>query len=164
MAPVLAEKISAKTVMFIAFFGQGIGVFLLFTADSTLDFYIFAVTWAIPYGGEGTAFPVLIRKYYGHAPMGTTYGWQLLGAGLGMAVGGMIPGMVFDISGTYTWAIVLSGAFSLVGALAIVLLESTKKQLIPDWPVLEDNQEKITTSVATSVSITSISSGQTSGD
>tara|TARA_B100000686_G_scaffold219484_1_gene226516 strand:- start:3506 stop:3796 length:291 start_codon:yes stop_codon:yes gene_type:complete len=96
--------------------------------------------------------------------MGTTYGWQLLGAGLGMAVGGMIPGMVFDISGTYTWAIMLSGAFSLVGALAITLLESTRKQLIPDWPVLEDNQEKITTSVATSVPSTSISSGKINGD
>jgi MFS family permease len=137
ITPVLSDRFSAKMVMFLAFFGQGIGVFLLFTANSTLDFYIFAVVWAIPYGGEGTAFPVVIRKYFGHSPMGTTYGWQLLGAGLGMALGGVLPGMVFDITGGYAWAIGLSGAFSLVGALSIVLLESTRKQLIPNWPEME---------------------------
>jgi MFS family permease len=136
-APVLAERMSPKIVMFVSFFGQGVGVFLLLTANTTLDFYIFAVVWAIPYGGEGTAFPVLIRKYFGHTPMGTTYGWQLLGAGLGMALGGVIPGMVFDITGTYTWAIVLSAVFSLAGSIAILLLESTRKQLIPNWPEME---------------------------
>jgi MFS family permease len=124
-------------VMFASFFGQGVGVFLLLTANTTLDFYIFAVVWAIPYGGEGTAFPVLIRKYFGHTPMGTTYGWQLLGAGLGMALGGVIPGMVFDITGTYTWAIILSAVFSLAGSVAILLLENTRRQLIPNWPEME---------------------------
>jgi MFS family permease len=149
LAPVLSERISAKAVMFMAFFGQGVGVFLLFTANSTLDFYIFAVVWAIPYGGEGTAFPVMIRKYFGHTPMGTTYGWQLLGAGLGMALGGVIPGMVFDITGGYSWAIALSGAFSLAGAAAILLLENTRKQLIPDWPEMET-----TPAVATGIGAT----------
>jgi MFS family permease len=137
ITPVLSDRFSAKTVMFLSFFGQGVGVFLLFTANSTLDFYIFAVVWAIPYGGEGTAFPVVNRQYYGHSPMGSTYGWQLLGAGLGMALGGALPGMVFDITGGYAWAIGLSAAFSLSGAIAIVLLDSTKRQLIPDLPEID---------------------------
>jgi sugar phosphate permease len=137
VTPVLSDRFSAKTVMFLSFLGQGVGVFLLFTANSTLDFYIFAVVWAIPYGGEGTAFPVVNRQYYGHSPMGSTYGWQLLGAGLGMALGGALPGMVFDITGGYSWAIGLSAAFSLAGAVAIVLLDSTRNQLIPDWPEID---------------------------
>jgi MFS family permease len=69
--------------------------------------------------------------------MGSTYGWQLLGAGLGMALGGALPGMVFDITGGYAWAIGLSAAFSLSGAIAIVLLDSTKRQLIPDLPEID---------------------------
>jgi sugar phosphate permease len=140
VTPVLADKFNAKTVMFFSFLGQGLGVLLLLTADSTLDFYIFAILWAIPYGGEGTAFPVVNRQYYGHSPMGSTYGWQLLGAGLGMALGGLLPGLVFDITGVYTWAIILSAVFSLAGAVAILLLENTKRQLIPDWPEIETNK------------------------
>ena len=140
VTPVLADKFNAKTVMFFSFLGQGLGVLLLLTADSTIDFYIFAILWAIPYGGEGTAFPVVNRQYYGHSPMGATYGRQLLGAGLGMALGGLLPGLVFDITGVYTWAIILSAVFSLAGAVAILLLENTKRQLIPDWPEIETNK------------------------
>jgi OFA family oxalate/formate antiporter-like MFS transporter len=138
ITPILSDRFSSKTVMFVSFVGQGIGVFLLFTADSTLDFYLFAVLWAIPYGGEGTSFPIANRRYYGHSPMGTTYGWQLLGAGLGMALGGALPGMMFDITGGYMWAFGLSAAFSLIGAVSITLLETSNKQLIPDWPELDD--------------------------
>ncbi|HBO90735.1 MAG TPA: hypothetical protein DD460_08270 [Acidobacteria bacterium] len=140
ITPVLADKFSGKTIMFFSFLGQGLGVLLLLTADSTLDFYIFAVLWAIPYGGEGTAFPVINRQYYGHSPMGATYGWQLLGAGLGMALGGLLPGLVFDITGVYTWAIILSAVFSLAGAVAILLLENTRRQLIPNWPEIKTRQ------------------------
>lgn len=127
--------------MFWSFFGQGAFVLLLLFADSAVEFYVFAIIWAIPYGGEGTVFPVINRKYYGHVPMGPTYGWQLLGAGLGMALGGVLPGMVFDITGAYTWAIWLSAIFSLAGAASIVLLEPTKRLLIPRWEGIKASRE-----------------------
>ena len=136
VTPVLSDRFGSKAVMFVSFFGQGVGVLLLLNADTAWEFYTFAVLWAVPYGGEGTAFPIINRQYYGHSPMGSTYGWQLLGAGLGMALGGLLPGLVFDITGGYNWAIGLSAVFSLVGALAIVFLEPTRRQLIPDWPEL----------------------------
>jgi len=143
MAPVLSDRIGSKGVMFFSFLGQGAGVLLFLMADTPAQFYTFAVIWAIPYGGEGTAFPVINRQYYGHVPMGPTYGWQLLGAGLGMALGGLVPGVVFDFTGGYTWAIVLSAGFSLAGAAAIVLLEPTRRLLIPDWEQLSGQSEEV---------------------
>jgi MFS family permease len=142
MAPVLSDRIGSKGVMFFSFFGQGAGVLLFLMANTPAEFYLFAVVWAIPFGGEGTAFPVINRQYYGHAPMGPTYGWQLLGAGLGMALGGVIPGVLFDFTGGYTWAIVLSAGFSLAGAAAIILLEPTRRLLIPDWERLSGQNEQ----------------------
>lgn len=133
LTPILGDRIGSKGTMFWSFFGQGALVLMFLFADTAAEFYVFAVIWAIPYGGEGTVFPVINRKYYGHVPMGPTYGWQLLGAGLGMALGGAMPGIVFDITGSYAWAIWLSAAFSLTGAFSIVLLEPTKRLLIPDW-------------------------------
>ncbi|MEX0761742.1 MAG: MFS transporter [Dehalococcoidia bacterium] len=143
LAPVLSDKIGSKGVMFFCFFGQGAGVLMLLWANTPLEFYLFAILWAVPYGGEGTAFPVINRQYYGHSPMGPTYGWQLLGAGLGMALGGALPGMVFDITGAYTWAIILSAAFSLAGAAAILALEPTRDPLIPDWADIEAESEPV---------------------
>jgi MFS family permease len=120
--------------------GQGLGVLLLLNASSVFDFYLFAILWAIPYGGEGTSFPVINRQYYGHMPMGTIYGWQLLGAGLGMALGGILPGLTFDMSGNYTIAIYFSSAFSLFGAIIILFLKSTNKSIIPNWPEIEPSK------------------------
>jgi hypothetical protein len=50
-----------------------------------------------------------------------------------MALGGAIPGVVFDLTGGYAWAVVLAAGFSLAGAAAILLLEPTRQLLIPDW-------------------------------
>jgi MFS family permease len=133
LTPILGDRIGSKGTMFWSFLGQGAFVLLFLFANSAFEFYLFAVIWAIPYGGEGTVFPVINRKYYGHVPMGPTYGWQLLGAGLGMALGGVLPGLVFDITGGYALAIWLSAGFSLFGALSIVLLEPTRRLLIPRW-------------------------------
>ena len=100
--------------------------------DSTFGFYVFAVFFGIPYGGEGTVHPVINRQYFGLFPMGRTYGWQLFGAGLGMALGGIIPGLVFDLSNSYDIAILISCVSSLIGAFIVIILPKTSKELI-DW-------------------------------
>ena len=100
-------------------------------------FILFAITFGIGYGGETGGFPILNRKYFGHAPMGRAHGFQMLGAGIGMALGGWVGGPIYDISGSYNWALAISVVASLGGAISIVLLESTSKLLIPDWKKAE---------------------------
>ena len=133
LTPVLSEAFSAKTIMAMSYFLQGVTVFILLGADSPLHFYSFAIIFAVGYGGEGAVFPILNRQYYRDAPIGTVYGWQMFGAGLGMALGGWIGGWLFDITGTYTWTILVSAATSLGGAVSILFLSSPWKHLIPDW-------------------------------
>ncbi|MQF64980.1 MFS transporter [SAR202 cluster bacterium AC-409-J13_OGT_754m] len=131
--PVLADKHGPKLVMFCFYFIQGVTVLMLFGAHETYVFYLFAVSFGIGYGGETGGFPILNRKYYGYAPVGSAHGFQMLGAGLGMALGGWIGGVLFDIYGTYDIALAVSVLSSIAGALSILLLESTNKLLIPDW-------------------------------
>ena len=50
-----------------------------------------------------------------------------------MALGGWIGGIIFDTTGSYNIALILSVAASLGGMLSIALLESPNKLLIPDW-------------------------------
>lgn len=137
-APIIGDRIGSKGVMLLSFLGQGLTVLLLLDAHTTLAFYVFAVSFGLLYGGEGAVFPVINRQYYGQTPIGTTYGWQLFGAGFGMALGGALGGVTFDLTGGYTLAIVLSVSASVAGALCILLLEPTKRLIIPDW---EDESE-----------------------
>ena len=112
---------------------QGIPVVMLFWTHDVWLFYVFAAVFGIGYGGEAGGFPILNRRYYGLAPVGSAHGFQMLGAGLGMAVGGWIGGVVYDFTGTYDLALVISVVASIMGAVSIVLLERTDRLLIPNW-------------------------------
>ena len=103
--------------MFLAFLGQGLFVIPWVFVESKWMFYLVGIIWAFPYGGEGTLFPIMNRKYYGFFPMDTTYGWQILAASLGMALGGFIPGLVFEVTGGYEIAIWISAFLSIIGAI-----------------------------------------------
>ena len=136
VTPILGDSINPKTIMFLSFLGQGLFVIpWAFTSDKWM-FYLVGILWAIPYGGEGTLFPIMNRKYYGFFRMDTTYGWQILAASFGMALGGFIPGLVFDVTGGYVYAIWISAFFSCLGAFVILTLETTKKVIRPSFDKL----------------------------
>ena len=131
--PVLADRWGAKGVMALAYFVQGITVALLFWTQDPWQFYLFAALFGIGLGGEMSAFLVINRQYYGMGPVRTIYGFQSLGAGLGMALGGLIGSVVFDVFGAYDIAWGISIAASLGGAACILILESTSRTLIGGW-------------------------------
>ena len=133
--PVLAEKMGVRTIMAVFFFLQGITVIMLFWTQDLWAFYIFAVVFGIGYGGETGGFPILNRRYFGHAPQGSPHGFQMFGAGLGMGLGGWIGGVIFDLTGGYTIALWISVAASIIGMFSIIILEPTGKLLIPDWEI-----------------------------
>ena len=131
--PIAADSIGSKWVMATCFFLQVLPIFILFFATEVWMFYAFAVLFGIGFGGEMSAFPIINRQYYGRAPVGTTYGWQMMGAGLGMATGAVLGGILRDVTGTFTGTMVLSLVLSAIGVLSIILLPTTHREQVPDW-------------------------------
>jgi MFS family permease len=131
--PILADRAGAKLAMALCFFLQALPIVLLFGAHEAWQFYLFAVLFGIGLGGEMSAFPIINRQYYGSAPTGTIYGWQMLGAGIGMASGAFLGGVLRDLTGDYTMALACSFVLSLMGATAILVLPSTAQHQIPEW-------------------------------
>ena len=131
--PVIAERMGSKPAMAGCFFLQVAPIVLLFFAQDSWHFYLFAVLFGIGFGGEMSAFPIINRQYYGSGPIGTTYGYQMMGAGVGMAAGALIGGQLRDFTGNFDATMALSLGLSLVGVISIMLLPTTKKELLPDW-------------------------------
>ena len=144
--PILADTLGTRTIMAVAFLLQGATVIMLFWTHDLWLFYLFAVLFGIGFGGESGGFPILNRRYYGYAPTGSALGAQMLGAGLGMALGGWIGGVIFDIMGNYNVALMVSVAASLGGMVSIIMLEPTSRLLIPDWE--EDSPAEMSPTVA----------------
>jgi len=131
--PILADRFGAKGVMILAYTIQGLTVAMLFWTSEPWQFYLFAVLFGIGFGGEMSAFLVANRQYYGMGPVRTIFGFQSLGSGLGMALGGLIGSVVFDQLGSYNLAWTISIIASLGGAVCVFLLESSSRVLIPNW-------------------------------
>ena len=131
--PVLADRWGSKVVMGVCFSLQTFPVLMLLVSQDTASFYLFAVLFGIGMGGEMTAFPIINRQYYGDAPTGTTYGWQMAGAGIGMAIGPVMAGYLRDFTGDYTWSLLLAFALSVVGVICILGLPDTRIRQLPKW-------------------------------
>ncbi len=132
--PVLADLIGSKRVMGVCFALQTFPILILLVAgDSVALYFLFAVLFGIGMGGEMTAFPIINRQYYADAPTGTAYGWQMMGAGLGMALGPVAAGFLRDITGAYLWPLWLSFGLSVLAVVAIMFLPNTKRLQLPDW-------------------------------
>ena len=131
--PVMADSVGSKGVMAVCFALQTLPIVLLFFATDAWHFYLFSVLFGIGFGGEMSAFPIINRQYYGSAPIGTTFGWQMMGAGVGMAAGALIGGKLRDWTGDFDATMGLSLALSLVGVFSIVVLPKTSRHQLPDW-------------------------------
>ena len=131
--PVMADRVGSKGVMAVCFALQTLPIVLLFFAVEPWHFFLFAVLFGIGFGGEMSAFPIINRQYYGSAPIGTTYGWQMMGAGVGMAAGALTGGWLRDWTGGFDATMGLSLALSLTGVFSIVLLPTTRRHQLPDW-------------------------------
>ena len=131
--PVIAERMGSKPAMAGCFFLQTMPILLLFFAHDPWQFYLFAVLFGIGFGGEMSAFPIINRQYYGSGPIGTTYGYQMMGAGVGMAAGALLGGQLRDWTGNFDATMALSLGLSMIGVISILVLPTTKKELLPDW-------------------------------
>ncbi len=80
-----------------------------------------------------SAYPVVNRQYFGTGPIGTFYGFEMMGALLGHAIATGLAGFVIYATGSFYPILTLSMGFSLVGVLVVLTLAPSNQVLIPDW-------------------------------
>jgi MFS family permease len=113
---VLAERLGGRMVLTISLLGQSLPVIILFFATEAWMFYLCAVVFGLCYGGEMVGFPIINRQLFGaNAPLSSIYSFEMLGASTGMALGGWLGGMMFDVFASYHWALMASLCIGLAG-------------------------------------------------
>lgn len=130
--PIMADRVGAKSMMVLCFSLQVFPCLLLLMNQDPWSFFVFAALFGIGMGGEVPLFPIINRQYFGSAPIGSVYGWEMFGNGWGMALGPIFGGLMMDYVG-FEAAVFLSMAFSVVAVASAVVLPKTNKVLTPDW-------------------------------
>ena len=131
--PIVADILGSKGVMSVCFALQVFPPIILLLTQDAWAFYLFAGLFGIGVGGEVPAFPIINRQYFGNAPIGAVYGWEMLGNGVGMALGPLVGGFLWDQTGSFAAVVILSIGLSLAGLLSVLLLPTTSRLLIPNW-------------------------------
>lgn len=107
---VMADRFGVKWVLIggLAVQALAIGAYLL--VGKLAGFYLVAAIFGIAYGGVMPLYAVLARQYFGQEIMGTVFGAATMLSSLGMAIGPVAGGWVFDNYGAYTWLYLASMA------------------------------------------------------
>jgi MFS family permease len=113
---VLTDRFGGRATLTVSLLGQSLPVIILFFANEAWAFYLFAVVFGLCYGGEMVSFPIINKQLFGiRAPLGSLYSFEMVGAGIGMALGGWLGGGLFDMTGDYTWSLLVSLAAGCLG-------------------------------------------------
>jgi MFS family permease len=114
----LADRYGVKPVLIAGLAIQALAAGAFVFAARLGEFYAVAAVFGFAYGGVMPLYAVLAREYFGQRILGTVLGAATMISSLGMALGPLGGGWIFDRFGGYAWLYI--GSFALgLGAVAI---------------------------------------------
>jgi len=116
-----ADRFGAKPAIAGFLLVQGLGVMLFLRPDQNWLLYLGIIVWGVAMAGPMSCYPMLYRQYFGKRHLGMLMSGFYTVGGLGMALGGLLAGVLFDVTGGYQ----LSFSISLIGGVGAALIAMT---------------------------------------
>lgn len=104
---IASDKMGRKNAAFIFSLLQVVAVLQLLWASDLWMFYLFALIYGFAQGSQGAALTALIGDIFGLSNIGRLMGVLGVGWAVGAAVGPVIGGLIFDVSGSYYGAFLI---------------------------------------------------------
>ena len=83
-------------------------------------------------GGGAVLVPLLVGEYFGLRAFGTILGVLTISSTLGAALGPVVTGRIFDVTGSYELAFILHIVSFCAAALALFFLRRPRSGVAPD--------------------------------
>jgi MFS family permease len=93
---------------------QGIALTLFLPFDGLVSLYVISALFGLFQGGIVPAYAIIVREYFDRAEAGSRVAAVLTATLVGMAAGGYLSGVIFDLTGSYRAAFVHGLAWNLV--------------------------------------------------
>lgn len=123
----LADRMSGLTALMIGVTGQALVLGLFAVVEGMIGLYVVAAMFGLAFGGIVPCYALGIRELFPASQAGWRIGAIYLFGTLGMAIGGWLGGLIFDLTGTYRTAFLVGVAFNL-GTVALVLTLAQRKR------------------------------------
>jgi MFS family permease len=117
---VAADRLGVKPVLICGLLVQSLAIMGYLFASRLNEFYLLSLVFGAAYGGVMPLYAVLARDYFEQRLMGSVFGAATMLSSLGMALGPVVGGWVFDTYHNYRWLYIGSIVLA-VGAAAIAV-------------------------------------------
>ena len=102
---------------------QGIALALFLPYRGLVELYVIAALFGLFQGGLVPSYAIIARRYFDPREVGMRTGAVLMATCFGMALGGWMPGIIFDVTGSYRLAFINGIAWDLISvSVALFLL------------------------------------------
>ncbi|HTN63612.1 MAG TPA: MFS transporter, partial [Devosia sp.] len=112
----MGDRLGVKRVIVGGLVLQAVGIYTYIYVSELSHFYMLAAVLGMAYGGVMPLYAVLARDYFPPQVMGTVLGGITMTSSIGMAIGPIGGGWIFDTFGDYHWLYIASAAIGLAAA------------------------------------------------
>jgi predicted MFS family arabinose efflux permease len=123
----ICDRIGPRKVFIISFIMMAAALFWLTQAREIWMLYAFAIVFGFSHGGNAPAQAPIIARIFGLKEHGSIFGFSHFGFTLGGALGPLVTGYIFDLTGSYQQAFILCGSIGIIGLILALALRPTKK-------------------------------------
>ena len=97
----IADRIGGVRTLLLGSVLQGVALFLYLWFDGLTSLYVISALFGLFQGGIVPSYAIIVREYFSPREAGTRLGLVLMATLLGMALGGWMSGLIFDLTGSY---------------------------------------------------------------
>jgi MFS family permease len=129
----IADHIGGLRTLLLGAVLQATALALFLPFDGLVALYVVSALFGLFQGGIVPSYALIVREYFSPREAGTRTGTVIMATLVGMALGGWMPGWIFDLTGSYRAAFVNGIAWSLVtsGIALFLIARSRRGPLVP---------------------------------
>lgn len=132
----LADRFQVRFVIMLISFLMALGIYILLNSGSGALLWVFALVFGMSFGGVIAIQSILVAYCFGLASLGSILGAVVLVSDVGFAIGPLLAGYVFDVTGSYDTAFRLFIATCILAGLLVFFVRPPRleERTLPVYP------------------------------
>ncbi|MFC0284819.1 MFS transporter [Camelimonas abortus] len=118
----IADRIGGLGALFLSSVAQGVALALYLMFDSLPSLYVISALFGLFQGGLVPSYAIIVREYFPAGEAGGRVGVLVFATVIGMALGGWMSGLIFDVTGSYQAAFLNGLMFNLMNGGVVLFL------------------------------------------
>ena len=127
----LSETMTARLAFVVILILQGAGLAILLVSEDSLASWVGIAVLGLGMGGVGTLTPLLIADLFGLKQFGSIMGLTRLPVIIPVIAGPLMAGMIFDVTGSYNLAFLITIGLLIISVGAFVLAKVPQPRSLP---------------------------------